>query len=129
MTTISKVIEIDAPASAVWEKISDTGKISNLIGFLASSVQTGNSRICTLEGGGEIKEKIVSVDHDLRRVMYSITESPLNMEFHSASMQVVEAGGKTKLSWVVDLLPESARDQMAPMIDGSCADMSKTLAE
>lgn len=128
MTTISKTITIDAPLSSVWEKVSDTGRISDLIGFLATSEQNGDSRVCSLEGGGELTEKIVSVDHGLKRVVYAITNSPLNMDFHVATMQVQEIQGKTQLDWVVDLLPEAARDQMEPMLDGACADMSKTLA-
>ncbi len=114
--------------SKVWEKISDTGRISDLIGFLASSQQSGDIRVCTLEGGGELTEKIVSVDHDLKRVAYAITSSPLNMDFHVASMQLEEDHGKTRLDWVVDLLPADARDHMEPMLDGACVDMAKTLA-
>lgn len=128
MTTISKSITISAPMSKVWEKISDTGRISDLIGFLASSQQSGDTRVCTLEGGGELTEKIVSVDHDLKRVAYAITSSPLNMDFHVASMQLEEDHGKTRLDWVVDLLPADARDHMEPMLDGACVDMAKTLA-
>lgn len=128
MTTISKTITIDAPIAAVWEKVSDTGRISDLIGFLATSEQNGNARVCSLEGGGELTEKIVSVDSNLNRVVYAITESPLNMEFHVATMQLVDKSGTTQLNWTVDLLPESARDQMEPMLDGACADMVKTLA-
>ncbi|WP_282096785.1 SRPBCC family protein [Epibacterium ulvae] len=129
MTTISKTITINAPMSKVWEKVSDTGSISDLIGFLATSVQDGDTRVCSLEGGGELTEKIVSVDPDLNRVVYAIISSPLNMEFHVATMQL-EAGdqGKTKLNWIVDLLPVEARDHMEPMLDGACADLVNTLA-
>lgn len=128
MATISKTITVDAPMPSVWEKISDTGSISDLIGFIASSVQNGDTRVCSLEGGGELTEKIISVDQDLKRVAYAITSSPLNMEFHAASMQLEDNMGQTQLSWTVDLLPDEARDQMEPMLDGACADMAKTLA-
>ncbi len=128
MTTISKTITVNAPMAKVWEKVSDTGRISDLIGFLTSSVQEGNSRVCTLDGGGELTEKIVSVDHDLKRVVYAITSSPLNMDFHVATMQLEESHGETRLNWIVDLLPAEAREQMEPMLDGACLDMTKTLA-
>ncbi|WP_298291495.1 SRPBCC family protein [uncultured Litoreibacter sp.] len=128
MTTISKTITINAPISKVWEKVSDTGRISDLIGFLASSIQEGDSRVCMLEGGGELTEKIVSVDHELKRVVYAITSSPLNMDFHVATMQLEEDHDNTRLNWIVDLLPADARDHMEPMLDSACADMTKALA-
>jgi len=68
-------------------------------------VQNGDTRVCSLEGGGELTEKIVSVDHDLKRVVYAITSSPLNMDFHVATMQLEESGGKTQLNWIVDFPP------------------------
>ncbi|MDQ2090595.1 SRPBCC family protein [Marimonas arenosa] len=128
MTTILRTIDIDMPSDAVWAKVADTSQISELIGFVAESSQDGATRVCALEGGGELRETIVSVDDDLRRVMYSITESPLNMEFHAASMQVVDNGGKARLIWTVDLLPDAAAEHMAPMIDSACADMKTALA-
>jgi hypothetical protein len=131
VATIRKEIELNVPAERVWDKIADTSNISKLVGFVETSRQQGDARVCTLQGGGELTEKIVSVDHDLKRVMYSITESPLNMDFHSASMEVIgaEGGNATRLLWTVDLLPSEAVDAMAPMLDSACADMVGTLTE
>ncbi|PCH46828.1 MAG: hypothetical protein COC23_03075 [Hyphomicrobiales bacterium] len=128
MTTIQKTVRINADIDSVWAKISDTAGISNLIGFLASSVQNGDTRTCTLDQGGELVEKIISVDPKLKRVMYSITKSPLNMEFHAASMQVNETENGSELVWTVDLLPPESVEHMEPMLAGACADMETTLA-
>lgn len=123
MATIVRTIDIDTTVDAVWKKLSDTARISDLIGFLASSKQNGDTRICQLDGGGELTEKIVSVDPELKRVMYSITESPLNMDFHAASMQVVDNAGLARLIWTVDLLPATVAEQMMPLLEASCADI------
>lgn len=128
MATIVKTVDIASPVQDVWAKVSDTGGISDLIGFLASSRLDGDKRVCRIDGGGELTEKIVSVDHGLKRVMYSITESPLNMEFHAASMQVVQNGAESRLIWTVDLAPASAETHMGPMLDAACEDMKTTLA-
>lgn len=128
MTTIYKEVNIDAPLNKIWESISDTANIADLVGFLATSNQTDDTRVCTLEGGGELKEKIVSVDDDLKRVAYTITESPLNMEYHSASMQLEETEDGTKLVWTVDLLPEAAKQQMGPMLEQACIDVKSSFA-
>lgn len=127
MTTIYRTIDIQASPSSVWEKIADTEQISNLVGFLKSSVQADDTRTCTLDGGGQLVEKIVSVDHDLKRVMYAITDSPLNMAYHASSMHVQEHEGHTRLAWTVDLLPKEAAEHFTPMLDSACADMQTTL--
>lgn len=127
MTTIQKTIKLDTKIDSVWAKISDTAGISNLIGFLASSVQNGDTRTCTLDQGGELVEKIISVDPELKRVMYSITKSPLNMDFHASSMQVNETADGSELVWTVDVLPPEAVEHMEPMLAGACADMETTL--
>ena len=128
MTTILRNIDVDATPEAVWAKVSDTSRISDLIGFVASSEQTGDTRVCNLEGGGSLTEKIVSVDPDLKRVLYSITDSPLGMDFHVASMQVEGNGSGTRLVWTVDVLPSEAAGHLAPLLDSACDDMSSSLA-
>jgi len=128
MTTIHRTIDIDATASAVWAKISDTGRISDLIGFIESSEQSGDERVCNLDGGGSLTEKVVSVDPALKRVLYSITDSPLNMAFHVASMQVEENGLGSRLVWTTDLLPSEVAEHLTPMLDSACADMKSNLA-
>jgi carbon monoxide dehydrogenase subunit G len=128
MATIHRTIDVEAAPGAVWEKVSNTEGISDLIGFLASSEQTGNVRRCALDNGGSLTERIVSVDPTMKRVLYSITDSPLNMEFHAASMQVEENGGGSRLVWTIDLLPAEAVDHLAPMIDAACTDMKTSLA-
>lgn len=128
MTTIVKIIDIDATPEAVWAKIADTARVSNLIGFVGSSEQSGDVRVCNLEGGGVVVEKIVSVDHDLKRVFYSITESPLGMEIHGASMQIEENGAGARLVWTVDFLPAEVTGALLPLLGSAADDMKSTLA-
>lgn len=128
MTTIVKSIDIDAPAHAVWPKLSNTSSISDLIGFITSSSQVGDTRVCQLDGGGELKEKIVSVDDKLQRVMYAITESPLNMDFHAASMQLEDRGERSRLVWTVDVCPDDAAANLDPLLDAASDDLKSTLS-
>lgn len=128
MPTIRHIVDIDAEIEAVWSKIADTSNISGLIGFLAASEQTGDTRVCTLADGAKLTEKIVSVEPALKRVLYAITDSPLGMDFHAATMELSERPGGTRLIWNVDILPESAVANMAPMLDAAAADMRQSLA-
>jgi len=128
MATIRKVIEIDATPEAVWAKISDVAGISNLIGFLENSVLDGDRRVCTLVDGGELKEDIISVDTNLKRVVYTITASPLNLDFHVAAMEVQANGATARLIWSTDLLPAAAAEHVGPMLDMASKDLAETLA-
>ncbi len=128
MTTIHRTIDIDAAPDAVWAKVSDTARISDLIGFVTSSEQTDDTRLCNLDGGGTLTEKIVSVEPNLKRVLYTITDSPLNLAFHVASMQVEENSGGSRLVWTTDLLPAEAADHLAPLLDAACTDLKTNLA-
>jgi len=128
MTTIRKTFDIDADIESVWAKISDIGGISKLIGFLEDSKLTGDERVCTLGDGGTLVENIVSVDANLHRVLYSITESPLNMAFHVASMELEPTKNGTRFIWTSDIQPKQAAAQFEPMLDMACKDMQSTLA-
>ncbi len=125
MTTIRKTIELEADIETVWAKISDIGGISKLIGFLQDSKLTGDERVCTLADGGTLVENVVSVDADLHRVLYSITQSPLNMSFHVASMELEQTQNGTRFTWTTDLQPEQAAAQFEPLLDMACKDCNR----
>ncbi len=127
MATIRKTIDVNADIEKVWAKISNVGEISTLIGFLDDSKLVGDGRVCTLNGGGTLKEDIISVDPGLHRVVYSISKSPLNMSFHSASMELTPTETGTSLTWTHDLKPDEASEHLEPMLDMACKDMATTL--
>lgn len=62
----------------------------------------------------EIHERILSVNHDTRRIAYTITQSPFGFEFHAASWQVAPHQGGAKVTLLIDVLP----DQAASALDG-----------
>lgn len=111
MATVQKVIDVEASVEDVWDKIANVGSISDLVGFITESQLNGDVRVCKMADGGILEEKIISVDHALRRVAYCIINSPLDLEFHSASMQVVPKGGSASVIWITDLKPDSMAEQ------------------
>ena len=111
----------------MWSKIANTEQVSDLIGFIEQSEQSGNRRVCTLHDGAVLKEEIISVDQATRRVAYSIIESPLNMEFHAASMQVFPTEEGSRFVWSVDVLPDAAVGALEPMVDAACETLASTL--
>lgn len=128
MPMIRKTIAVKASPQKVWENVADIGGISKLIGFLSGSVVDGDTRICDLAQGGQLTEKIVTVDHDAMRVAYAIVDSPLNLEFHASTMEVSASDDGAIVTWTTDLTPAEAVAQIEPMLDAAVADMMTTLA-
>ena len=94
MATIYREVDLDTDAEEAWRQLADVGAVDKLIDYLGPVTVDGDRRSCSLGDQGELNELIVTVDHDRRRLAYSIRESPLNFTHHSASWQVRREGGK-----------------------------------
>lgn len=131
MATIQRTIHLDRPADAVWDAVADTGAIHERLarGFVVGTELDGDMRTVTFDGGGVVRELVVSIDPDRRRLAYSVVESPLGMRHHHATFTVVPAAdGTSNLEWVVDLSPDTAAPAMEAMVDLGCAAMQATLS-
>lgn len=127
MATVQKAIDVEAKVEDVWDKIANVGSISELIDFITESQVNGDIRVCKMADGGVIEEKIISIDHALRRVSYCITNSPLGLEYHSASMQVVPKGAGASMIWITDLKPDSMAQQLDAIFEEAVPGMKAAL--
>jgi len=119
VTTIYLETSLNLSADDLWNKVADVGGISSLLDVIMESSCDGDTRTCVTADGGTLKETILGVDHQNRRVAYTITESPFGLEFHAASMQVIDQGhGKSALRWITDIKPDAAADMMGPLFKG-----------
>jgi hypothetical protein len=67
----------------------------------------------------------VTVDDDLRRFQYSITEMPIPVEYHLSTIDVLEDGDGTLIIYGVDVRPDMLSGILAPTIAGAVAGMKK----
>jgi hypothetical protein len=73
-------------------------------------------RVATFANGQVIKERIVSVEPQRRRVAYGVIES--QFVHHSASMQVVARGdAECVFVWIADVLPHAAAAMITPLME------------
>lgn len=128
MASITKTIPARGGAAKAWEKISDIGAVDKLVSLITSCALDGDTRLCTLPDGQAIKERIISVDHDARRVVYTVTDGPLPLEFHCAAVQVTEADSGAEVTWTVDVKPDEIAGPLSDMMDGAAQSMSEALA-
>ena len=128
MTTIIKTIDIDAPADAVWDAVSDFGAVHTRFapGFVTNVELIEGARIVTFGDGTVAKELFLGRDETARRLAYSIQNERL--AHHSASFHVDDLGaGKSRLTWTVDVLPDAMADYLAPRLDAGLAVAKETL--
>jgi hypothetical protein len=73
------------------------------------------ARIVTFANGLVVREQIVTIDHDARRLVWSATGGMLT--HHNGSAQVFEdPDNRTRIVRVADLLPDSAAEAIDQMM-------------
>jgi hypothetical protein len=122
MATIRKQFVLAAAPGQVWAAVSDFGALHVKLarGFVTNARlgADGATRIVTFGNGVEVRERLVSCDHDQRRLVYAISDSA-RFTHYSASAEVLEEGDGSRFVWTVDFLPnEMAQMQEAAMNAG-----------
>lgn len=115
MASILRSIEIDAPADAVWDAVSDFGAVHRRFapGFVTDVELIPGARMVTFSNGMIVKELFLDSDDEARRLVYSVRTD--TFQHHSASFTVRDlGGGRSRLDWRADVLP----DTVAPMVTG-----------
>jgi hypothetical protein len=115
MASITKQVVIDAPPEAVWDALRDFGAVHERLapGFVLDAELDGDTRVVRFFNGAVARERLVTVDNDARRLVYSVVESPLHGTHDNSSAQVVADEGGSRFVWIKDVLP----DEIAPRID------------
>jgi carbon monoxide dehydrogenase subunit G len=114
MASIHKDIPIDAQPADVWAAVRDFGAVHQRLvpGFVLDARLDGDARIVTFANGNVAREQLVDCDEARRRLVYAIANE--RVSHYSASVQVVADGeARTRLIWIVDVLPH----EIAPYVD------------
>ncbi|MET0902785.1 MAG: SRPBCC family protein [Acidimicrobiales bacterium] len=124
MATITKHIPIATDVDSAWAALRDVGNPHHVFApVLTDARLEGDSRVVTFANGMVVRERIVTLDDDARRLAYTVEDGPFT--HHHASFTVAEGpGGTCTVTWVSDLLP----DDVAPMVEGLMAEGAAALA-
>lgn len=117
MASIIRQIEIDAPVEAVWDAVADFGAVHKRFapGFVTNVELIEGARIVTFADGMVVKELFLGRDDAARRLAYSVRTE--RFAHHSASFQVIEDGGATRLIWTADVLPDEVGPYLAERME------------
>ncbi|MBI4908321.1 MAG: SRPBCC family protein [Acidobacteria bacterium] len=128
MASIRKELLTKASAGDVWAALRDIGSLHTRLvpGFVVDTQLVPGERIVTFGNGMVIREPIVDIDDDARRLVWSAIGAPLT--HYNASAQVfVNQDGQTRLVWIADLLPHEAAGPIGQMMEQGMAVMKATL--
>jgi carbon monoxide dehydrogenase subunit G len=117
MASIHREIRIEAPPALVWDALRDVGAIHTRLapGFVTDVRLEGGARVVTFGSGLVVRELLIDVDEERRRVAWSAVGTA--MTHHNASAQVFPDGDGTRLVWIADLLPGAVAPAIARMIE------------
>ncbi|MFF2080042.1 SRPBCC family protein [Kitasatospora sp. NPDC058162] len=131
IATIVEDVLIEADAESVWDAVRDVGAVHERLipGYVLDTRMDGDVRYLTTPGGAVIRELIVSVDDELRRLAYSAVEGfKIPLTHHHASFQVFPAAeGRCRLVWTTDVLPNDMADQVRLRVSRGAQVMKQTL--
>jgi uncharacterized protein YndB with AHSA1/START domain len=115
MASIRKEVLIDASPEDVWAAVRDWGALHERLvpGFVLDTRLDGEDRIVTFANGMVLRERLIDLDDEDRRLVWSIVDGPYS--HHNGSTQVFREGeGAARFVWIADLLPNelaAATDQ------------------
>lgn len=124
MASIRREVLLHAPILQVWDALRDVGALHTRLvpGFVVDTKLEDGARIVTFGNGLVVKELIVDIDEQQKRVSWSAIGTQLT--HHNASFQLFEeAADQTRGVWIADLLPHGAAPNIAKMIEEGLAAM------
>jgi hypothetical protein len=128
MASIRKELTINAHPDEVWAALRDWGAPHERLvpGFVTDAKLDGPDRIVTFFTGTVLREVLVDLDHEARRLVWTIVEGPYT--HHNASAQVLPAGeDASRFVWIADLLPDEAAGRTGEMMERGINTVKQTL--
>lgn len=128
MATLCKQIALNAPAATVWAALRDFEAVHRRVapGFLTDLRMESGDRIVTFFNGLVARERLVTIDDEACRLVYSVVEG--RASHYNAAVQVFPEGdGRSRLVWTIDLLPDELAPAIGGMMDHAAGFMKKAL--
>ena len=130
MATITTDIHLDAEPADAWDAVRDFAAVHERVaaGFVVASRAEGHDRVIRFANGAEARERLVTLDDEHWRLVYSVVESSLALRHHQASVEVMDAdGGGTRFVWTADVLPDDAAPTIEAMMAQGAAAIARTI--
>ena len=115
MASLSMKTTLAASADAAWAVVRDFGGVRKFIASLAKCQVEGSgvgaTRTVAFEGGGDIVERLESLDDPKRTLSYTILEGDLPFTGYLSTLMVRDLGkGRCELTWSCTFEPAGATE-------------------
>ena len=128
MGSVRREITTTARVDDVWSAIRDVGALHTRLvpGFVTDTKLEGAVRIVRFGNGMVVREPIVTIDDDARRLVWW-AEGGLTKHYNASVQVSANDDGSSKVIWIADFLPDSAATAIASAIDTGMMVMKQTL--
>jgi hypothetical protein len=128
MASIVVETEIEAPPAAVWDALRDWRALHQRLapGFAVDLQVEGEDRLVTFAGGTVLRERIVAVDEERRRLAWSIVDGPYT-HHHGVAQVIARDDDRTLFVWTADVLPHEAAPPTREAMQQGSAVIKQTL--
>jgi uncharacterized protein YndB with AHSA1/START domain len=119
---------IDARPEEVWSALRDWGALQKRLapGFATDARLDGGDRIVTFFNGSVLREILVDLEGETRRLAWSMVDGPYT--HHNAVAQVSDEGtDRTRFTWIADLLPNELAARTTELMGHGSAVIKQTL--
>jgi uncharacterized protein YndB with AHSA1/START domain len=128
MASIHLERTIEANPEDCWAALRDWGALHERLvpGFVVDARLDGEDRIVTFFNGAEARERLIDLNDEDRRLVWSIVDGPYT--HHNGAAQVfANEDGTTRFVWTADLLPNEAAEITAELMGRGIDTVKKTL--
>ncbi len=125
--TVTREITIENTPAAVWDAVRDVGAVDRRLaaGLVVSDHLEGGIRTVTFANGKVVREVIISIDDQTRRVTFAPVGGAATHQ--NSSMQVFASGEGSRLVWITDILPDSLAGSVADSVKNIVTVIKTTL--
>jgi hypothetical protein len=130
VASIYKDIRIDVSPDEAWQALRDFGALDERLaaGFATETQLEGDLRTVTFFNGTVLRERLVSIDDDARRLVWSIVDGPYT--HHNGAAQIFcDCDRRTWFVWIADVLPDELAPRTAEMMDRGLDAIKRTLEQ
>lgn len=124
MVDVSMSTIINASADEVWKIISNFNGLGKYLSLITKSTMEGSGvgalRTLTLQDGGQVIERLESLDKHARTLSYKILISPLPVDGYVSTMKVKDLGNnRCEVEWSSTFKPKGTPDaDVKKLIEG-----------
>ncbi|WP_405165637.1 SRPBCC family protein [Nocardia sp. NBC_01499] len=130
MASVKKELIVEVPVENIWAIIRDFagGPVRMAPGYAVDSkLVAPDTRVVDFANGSTLRERLVTIDDDERRFVYSIIGGSVTPEHNNATMQVFPHGdGHSRFVWIHDVLPAELAEAFGAGMDEGLRSFKQT---